>query len=91
MQIAAFHQVSASMNSTSSSNTYLFKNKNSSAALVGGSTQRFEFSTSNDAADGGASSFKTVEQPSVNARRPASAERTRSNNTEGGEINNMRR
>jgi hypothetical protein len=60
MQIAAFHQVSASMNSTSSSNTYLFKNMNSSAALFGGSSQRFGFSFTNDAAEGGASSFKNV-------------------------------
>ena len=48
------------MNSTSSSNTYLFKNKNSGAALVGGSTQRFTFSTSNDNSEGSAASFKNV-------------------------------
>jgi hypothetical protein len=60
-QAAGFHQVSASMNSTSSSNTYLIKSQ--TALFMGGShSQRFGFSTSNDGANetGETPAFKNV-------------------------------
>ena len=49
------------MNSTSSSNTYLFKNQKQNPALFGVvSSQRFAFSTSNDAGESVGSGFKNV-------------------------------
>ena len=69
-QAAGFHQVSVSKNSTSSSNTYLIQGQKSGAALfIGGShSQRFTFSTANDAASesGETPSFKGVSKIELN-------------------------